>query len=97
MYISLDLDKGAADVFFIADGSDASAKGLAIADIESKGKKIMYIKNEEGQINALLEENRDFVNSVLNGAPVKVTGKDGLRALVTAEMVISEIDKQLAK
>ncbi|NOR45843.1 MAG: gfo/Idh/MocA family oxidoreductase [Candidatus Delongbacteria bacterium] len=97
MYISLDLDRGAADVFFMADGNDTSAKGMAIANIESKDKKIMYIKNEEGQINALLEENRDFVNSVLNGAPVKVTGKDGLRALVTAEMVISEIDKQLAK
>ncbi|MDA3838329.1 MAG: Gfo/Idh/MocA family oxidoreductase [Candidatus Delongbacteria bacterium] len=95
MYISLDLDKGAADIFSLADESDTTAEGMAIANIESKGKKIMYVKNEEGQINALLEENRDFVNSVLNGSPVKVTGKDGLRALVTAEMVISEIDKQI--
>ena len=95
MYISLDLDKGAADVFFMADEKDTSVQGMAIANIESKNKKIMYIKNPEGQINALLEENRDFVNSVLTGATVKVSGMDGLRALVTVEMVIEEIEKQL--
>ena len=95
MYISLDLDKGAADVFFMADEKDTSVQGMAIANIESKNKKIMYIKNPEGQINALLEENRDFVNSVLTGATVKVSGMDGLRALVTVEMVIEEIEQQL--
>lgn len=95
MYISLDLDKGAADVFSLTDEADTTAQGMAIANIESKGKKIMYIKNPEGQINALLEENKDFVNSVLNGTPVKVSGMDGLRALVTVEMVIEEIEKQI--
>ena len=45
--------------------------------------------------DALLDETRDFVVSIVENRPVKVTGWDGLKALKLAEEVIKDAGRRL--
>jgi len=92
-YISLDFDKGSADIFMLTEKDDESLEGLSVGEIEGTGKKIVYSNKSKKDINALLEENIDFVNSILNNEPVTVTGEDGLKALEVAIEIIDKIEK----
>jgi predicted dehydrogenase len=93
-YISLDLDTGIADIFYLAGKDDEIKDGMAVGNLDYVNKKIVYSKKEKIEINALLEENRDFVESIANGKPVRVTGEDGLKALEAADKILSEISNQ---
>jgi hypothetical protein len=46
--------------------------------------------------DALLEETRSFVAAVLDGHPVPVSGRDGLRALGLAEKIIADALRRLS-
>ncbi|MCG2760557.1 MAG: Gfo/Idh/MocA family oxidoreductase [Candidatus Delongbacteria bacterium] len=93
-YLSLDLDTGIADIFYLADKDAEIKDGMAVGNLDYVNKKIVYSKKEKVEVNALLEENRDFVESISKGKPVKVTGKDGLKALEVADKILSEIANQ---
>ncbi len=93
-YLSLDLDAGTADIFYLAEKDDPVTGGIPVGNLDYVNKKIVYSKKDRIEINALLEENRDFVESILNNKPVKVTGNDGLKALIAAESVLSGIANQ---
>jgi len=67
---------------------------MAVADLDFVNKKIIYSKREKIEVNALLEENRDFVEAISKGKPVKVTGEDGLKALQVADKILNEIANQ---
>ncbi len=96
-YISLDFDKGSADIFMLTEKDDDSLEGLSVGEIEETGKKIVYSNKSKKNINALLEENKDFVNSILDNEPVTVTGEDGLKALEVAIEIIDKIEKGMGK
>lgn len=93
-YLSLDLDTGIADIFYLADKSAVINDGMAVADLDFVNKKIIYSKREKIELNALLEENRDFVDAIAGRKPVKVTGEDGLKALQVADKILIEIANQ---
>jgi predicted dehydrogenase len=93
-YLSLDLDTGIADIFYLADKEAAVTEGMAVADLDYVNKKIIYSKREKIEVNALLEENRDFVEAIAGRKPVKVTGEDGLKALQVADSILNEIANQ---
>ena len=93
-YLSLDLDTGIADIFYLADKEAVINDGMAVADLDFVNKKIIYSKREKIEVNALLEENRDFVEAISKGKPVKVTGEDGLKALQVADKILNEIANQ---
>lgn len=46
--------------------------------------------------DALLDETKSFVNSVINNQPCVVTGRDGLVALKLAEKIIGDIERRLS-
>ncbi|MGD9707559.1 MAG: hypothetical protein AB7V07_07860, partial [Candidatus Delongbacteria bacterium] len=56
--------------------------------------KIIYSKRDKIEVNALLEENRDFVEAVQGKKEVRVTGEDGLKALKVADEILNEIANQ---
>ncbi len=93
-YLSLDLDTGIADIFYLADKDALINDGMAVADLDFVNKKIIYSKREKIEVNALLEENRDFVEAISKGKSVKVTGEDGLKALQVADKILNEIANQ---
>ncbi|HAQ62751.1 TPA: oxidoreductase, partial [Candidatus Delongbacteria bacterium] len=68
-YLSLDLDTGIADIFYLADKEAVINDGMAVADLDFVNKKIIYSKREKIEVNALLEENRDFVEAISKGKP----------------------------
>ena len=96
-YISLDFDKGSADIFMLTEKNDNTLEGLSVGEIEETGKKIVYSNKLKENTNALLEENKDFVNSILNDKPVTVSGEDGLKALEVAIEIIDKIEKTMEK
>ncbi len=93
-YLSLDLDTGIADIFYLADSDTQVTDGMAVANLDHVKKKIIYSKRDKIEVNALLEENRDFVNAVAGKHNVKVTGSDGLKALKVADEILKEIANQ---
>jgi len=94
-YVTLDFDKGSADIFRLTEKDDDTIDGLSVGEIETAGKKVMYTTKPRVEINALLEESKDFVNAVLNDTSVTVTGEDGRRALKVAEEIIAKINAQI--
>jgi hypothetical protein len=96
-YLSLDLDTGIADVFYLADTDAQVTDGMAVANLDHVNKKIIYSKRDKIEINALLEENRDFVDAIAGKKEVKVTGEDGLKALKVADEILNEIANQFKR
>jgi len=93
-YLSLDLDTGIADIFYLADTDAQVTDGMAVANLDHVNKKIIYSKRDKIEINALLEENRDFVEAIQGKNKVRVTGEDGLKALKVADEILNEIANQ---
>ncbi|MGD9707307.1 MAG: Gfo/Idh/MocA family protein [Candidatus Delongbacteria bacterium] len=93
-YLSLDLDTGIADIFYLADTDAQVTDGMAVANLDHVNKKIIYSKRDKIEVNALLEENRDFVEAVQGKKEVRVTGEDGLKALKVADEILNEIANQ---
>ncbi|MDD3156325.1 MAG: Gfo/Idh/MocA family oxidoreductase [Candidatus Pacebacteria bacterium] len=93
-YLSLDLDTGIADIFYLADTDAQVTDGMAVANLDHVNKKIIYSKRDKIEVNALLEENRDFVEAIQGKKEVRVTGEDGLKALKVADEILIEIANQ---
>lgn len=108
-YASLDLSSGKAEIFRIVDepsGRKASLKEFAMQKIVSlfgdvqdalDGKTIEYLSPEPPKLNALKEEQKSFIESVLNGAPIRVDSLAARRALHIAEKITTEIQNALAR
>jgi len=94
-YINLDFDLGSADIFRLTDLADDSLEGMAVGQIEKSGKKIIYTNRPKVECNALLEENRDFLNCIINNTLVSVSAEDGLEALKIASEIIRKINTEL--
>lgn len=92
-YLSLDFDNGTAEIFSLSDKDKPVERGMSVTEIGNK--KVIYDTRPKVEINALLEENRDFVNSVLENKPVSITGADGMRALRVATEIVEMIHKAI--
>jgi len=84
----LSMDFGSGDVQLITK----------TGEFESSSSTIPF-KSEAWNLekgDALLEETRSFINSIINNTQCEVTGEDGLLALELAEKIGHDIEKRLA-
>ncbi|NOX18865.1 MAG: Gfo/Idh/MocA family oxidoreductase [Chlorobi bacterium] len=95
-YLSLDFITGVSEVFRLLSPeavNDAGIINFGEIGVGDKKKMIVYEQPEQMEVNSLKYELQLFVNAVLNDETPKVTGKDGLRALRVAEMIIEKIEE----
>ena len=93
-YISLDFATGEAEVFEIADG-DPPAGGFVLGAIDQGVHKrnIVFRKPPAPSVNALLEEQKAFVEAIFNDTETAVPGSEALAALELAEKIVAEIER----
>lgn len=108
-YASLDLSSGKSEIFRIVDApSDrkTTLKEFAMQKIVSlfgdiqdalNGKTIEYLSPEPPKLNALKEEQSCFIESILNGKPIRVDSQAARCALFVAERITEEIKIALAR
>ena len=97
-YISLDFTTGIAEVFRLVP-PDQKPKGLFKSfgeiGIGEKKKIVAFEQPKFKEINALKHELELFVESIEKNETPIVSGKDGLKALRVAEMIISKIEESI--
>jgi predicted dehydrogenase len=103
-YASLDLGSGKAEIFRIVDAPSerkTSLKEFAMqkivdlfGDVQDAldGKMIEYHAPEPPKLNALKEELKSFIESILRQTPIRVDSRAGARALTVAEKIVAEIN-----
>ncbi len=94
-YISIDFLEKKVEIFKLSDKDEgAGAFVLGAIDRGAHKRNIVYIKPQVPAVNALLEEQKAFVDSVLNDKPVAVSGADALAALELSELILQKIAEQ---
>ncbi len=97
-YISLDFITGVSEVFRLLP-PDQKPKGLfktfGEIGIGDKKKIVAYEQPKFKEVNALKLELELFVDAIVKGGTPIVSGKDGLKALRVAEMIISKIEESI--
>lgn len=95
-YISVDFDSGVSEVFRLISPDDTSMEHfLSFGEIgvgENK-KSVVYEQPEVKEVNALKHELQLFVDAVLDETQPVVSGKDGLRALKVAAIILEKIEE----
>lgn len=98
-YISMDFGNQDVEVFRILGDDDPAAANaipatmLGLLDKALHNKRIVYEKPEIKESNAILEEQKAFIEAINNKAPVAVSAHEAAEALRIAEMINSQISK----
>lgn len=95
-YFSLDFDSGVSEVFRLVPPKEITGNdfiSFGELGVGNQKKVVLYQQPEHEKINALKHELQLFVNCVLGNKTPVVSGKDGLRALKIAEMIIAKISE----
>jgi predicted dehydrogenase len=96
-YISIDFGNQEVEVFRIleedeiAEGNAIPANMLGTIEAGLKNKKIVFEKPEVPQINAIAEEQRAFIDAIINGSPAAVSAEEAAEALRIAELIAEQI------
>jgi len=93
-YITVDFNSGISEIFRLVAPTDKSLSNFISfgeMGIGDKKKAIVYEQPEQKEINALKYEQQLFINAIVNDETPIVSGKDGLRALIVADMIIKKI------
>ena len=94
-YVSIDFLEKQVEIFKLSDKDEgAGAFVLGAIDRGAHKRNIVYLKPQAPPVNALLEEQKSFVDSVLNDKPVAVSGEDALAALELSELILQKIAEQ---
>jgi predicted dehydrogenase len=97
-YISLDFTTGVAEVFRLVPPNDMpEGNFMAFGEmgVGDKKKVVVFEQPEFKEVNALKMELELFVNAIVKGENPIVSGRDGLKALRVAEMIISKIEESI--
>jgi len=97
-YISLDFTTGASEVFRLVEPDNMpNSPFLAFGEmgIGDKKRTVIYEQPEMKEVNALKMELGSFVESVADNKQPLVCGKDGLKALKIAELIIQKIEESI--
>jgi len=95
-YVSLDFITGESEVYRLlpvdhkVDPTFISFGEIGVGD---KVKRLVYEQPVQKEINALKYELQLFLDSILKNENPVVSGKDGLRALKVAKIIIDKIEK----
>ena len=95
-YIALDFNSGVSEIYRLVSPSDESLKdfiSFGEMGIGENKKAVIYEQPEQKEINALQYEQQLFIDAITNNKTPIVSGKDGLRALKVAEMIINKINE----
>jgi len=93
-YVSLDFLNGQAEIFKLSDKDEGpGAFVLGAIDKGVHKRNIVYIKPPAPEVNALLEEQKAFVDAVLNDTQVVVPAEDALAALELSEIILKRIEE----
>lgn len=95
-YIALDFNSGVSEIYRLVAPDDKSLENFISfgeMGIGDKKKAVIYEQPEQKEINALKYEQQLFVDVIIKDEIPVVSGKDGLRALRVAEMIIQKIEK----
>lgn len=95
-YISVDFNSGVSEIYRLVSPSDKSLEhfiSFGEMGIGENKKAVIYEQPEQKEINALKYEQELFINSIIKNESPIVSGKDGLRALKVAEMIINKINE----
>ena len=97
-YIALDFITGISDVYRLLPMEkefDQSYISFGEIGVGEKKKRLVYSQPEHREINALKYELQLFVDAVISGNELVVSGEDGLRALKVAERILNQIELNL--
>lgn len=95
-YISLDFITGTSEVYRLVNPSNFPQNpfiNYGEMGIGEKKKFVIYEQPEIKEVNALKLELEYFIEAILNNKAPIVSGKDGLKALKVAEMIIKKIEE----
>jgi len=97
-YISLDFITGVAEVFRLVS-PESKPKGffktLGEIGVGDKKKFVTYEQPKFKEVNALKLELELYVDAIAKGETPIVSGKDGLKALRVAELIITKIEESI--
>ncbi len=97
-YISLDFMTGISEVFRLVPPDQMptnSFMSFGEMGIGDKRRIVVYEQPELKEVNALKLELEYFVNAIAKGERPAVSGKDGLKALRVAGMIIQKIEESI--
>lgn len=97
-YISLDFQTGVSEVFRLVPPDKLPTNSyMAFGEmgVGDKRRTVVYEQPEFKEVNALKLELEYFVEAVAKGERPVVSGKDGLKALRIAEMIIQKIEESI--
>ncbi|MFA7229459.1 MAG: Gfo/Idh/MocA family oxidoreductase [Melioribacteraceae bacterium] len=97
-YISLDFTTGVSEVFrLVPPDKMPESPFMAFGElgVGENRKTVVFEQPEFKEVNALKLELELFVDAVSKGETPIVSGKDGLKALRVAEMIISKIEESI--
>ena len=95
-YFSIDLGNQNVEVFRIvsdSDQNDSTALATMLGSIDQglTNKKIIYEKPVISEKNAIAEEQKSFIDSIIKNAPVAVSVEEAAEALRIAELINNQI------
>ncbi|MCX7875787.1 MAG: Gfo/Idh/MocA family oxidoreductase [Melioribacteraceae bacterium] len=95
-YISLDFITGTSEVYRLVNPTGMPQNpfiNFGEMGIGDKKKFVVYEQPEVKEVNALKLELEYFIDSIINDKKPIVSGKDGLKALKVAELIINKIEE----
>lgn len=97
-YFSIDLGNQQVDVFKLMDGKPDPEKYPLAVNLGSiletdNPKNIVYQKPDVPKLNAIQEEQKSFINSIINKQPIAVTASEAAEAVRIAEVITKKINK----
>lgn len=97
-YISLDFTTGVSEVFRLLPPEQKPKgffKTFGEIGIGDKKKVISYEQPKFKEVNALKYELELFIDAIVKGTTPVVSGRDGLKALRVAELIIAKIEESI--
>jgi len=95
-YINIDFLNKNTEIFTM-ENKGGMEKLSSFDFIPGDNRAIYYKKLESPEVNAMLEEQKDFINAIKTNEPPHVTGRDGLKALKLALDIEKIINDNLRK
>ncbi len=101
-YLSLDFSKPSVEVYRLLDEGQASSEGvpammLGQIDAGTRNRSIVFEQPQVPSLNAIAEEQRSFVASVCDAAPISVTAADAAEALRIAATIAELVETRRVK
>ncbi|TAL68990.1 MAG: Gfo/Idh/MocA family oxidoreductase [Bacteroidetes bacterium] len=96
-YISIDFGNQEVEVFRLldvdetAEGNAIPANMLGTLEAGLTNKKIVFEKPLVPEINAIAEEQKSFIEAIINGSPAAVSAEEAAEALRIAELISEQI------